>query len=112
MSLEPGVYWIRNLHWKTKVLDLDQNTTDQGNKVLDYEQHDTFNKKLNQLWLVENFQNSHNYIIRNVHSNQVLDLSGASWANGTSIICGKQHSGANQQWRIEWSKDDSGYASP
>lgn len=109
MSVKEGVYWIRNLQWTNKVLDLSGGDLAQGTSILNYNENDTFNKPLNQLWLVERFASRNKYIIRNVHSNLVLDLSGGSSANGTPILCWNQHGGTNQQWKIEWFKDVHGY---
>ena len=77
--------------------------------MLNFNQLETFNVLLNQLWIVERFASRDKYIIRNVHSNLVLDLEAASSNNGTPIVCWTRHAGANQQWRPEWNKDVDGY---
>ncbi|KAL8334476.1 hypothetical protein RB598_008974 [Gaeumannomyces tritici] len=110
MSVGEGVYWIRNLQCPDKVLDLNQGNSDKGTWILDYKEHETFNTRLNQVWLVERFGNHEKYIIRNAHSNLVLDLSQGSSANGTPILCWERHGGTNQQWLITWSKDVDGTA--
>ena len=107
MSVDEGVYWIRNLRWTNKVLDLSGGNLGQGTSVLNFDRKETFNMLLNQLWLVERFQNHHKYIIRSVHSNLVLNLG--SSASGTRICCWNQNGRTNQQWQIEWVKDVSGY---
>ncbi|EAU88947.1 hypothetical protein CC1G_10075 [Coprinopsis cinerea okayama7 len=110
MSISEGVYWIRNLRFPNKVLDAEGAKTDQGTRVLDWDEKRPLNEKLNQLWIVEKVGDASTYIIRNVNSNLVLDLSGSGTANGTPIITWPQHGGANQQWRVQYSKDVNGTA--
>ncbi|EAU88949.1 hypothetical protein CC1G_10077 [Coprinopsis cinerea okayama7 len=107
MALNEGVYWIRNSRFTNKVLDLDAANVAKGTSILDFNEHGTFNENHNQLWIVERFQSRDTYLIRSVHSNLVLDLSQGLSANGTPILCWTQHGGTNQQWRIEWVKDDN-----
>jgi hypothetical protein len=109
MSVKEGVYWIRNLHWKHKVLDLSGGNLAAGTKIENVHQQDIFNGLLNQLWIVEPFGSRGKYLIRSVHSGFVLDLQGADYDNGTPIVCWDQHGGTNQQWRFEWSRDEDGY---
>lgn len=109
MSVKQGVYWIRNLRWKHKVLDLSGGNLAAGTKIENLDQRDTLNALLNQLWIVEPFGSRGKHLIRNAHSGLVLDLQEADPDNGTPIVCWNQNGGANQQWRVEWSRDEDGY---
>lgn len=77
-----------------KVLDVDNNSTVDGGKVLQWDD----NGGNNQKWVILNTSNG--YTLKNVNSNKMLDVDKGSIADGANVIQWTDNGGNNQKWNI------------
>jgi hypothetical protein len=97
-SLCSGVYFIRSAATGTVV----QVTGSHKNIVCSTQDYDQAGA---QLFEFKRWKDC--YIITNVGTKLVIDLSGGNKAQHTPIISCKYHGGTNQQWRIKREGDEN-----
>ncbi|MCG8400735.1 MAG: RICIN domain-containing protein [Firmicutes bacterium] len=87
-----------------KVIDVDQFSTLDGARVIQWDYAGTDN----QYWKIDPLGDGY-YTMTARHSNKVLDISNASSLNGAEAVQWKYLGKENQQWDIKPLEDDSGY---
>jgi len=104
MSLQPGVYLIRNLATQT-VVDLSSGSSTNGTQVQGWHQHPfDHGDAYNQLWYIQPIPGAGSYTLYNLKSGTVLDLSDGGSAEGTQVQGWVRHTDPtmpdihNQEW--------------
>lgn len=101
-QVSPGVFKIRNM-LSGKVVDVPHSTNQQGAQLIQYDE----NGGNNQLWVlgrvtVPDGIDGPIHFFKNVATNQIMDVEGASRNDGDHIVQWPQSGGirGNQQWML------------
>lgn len=101
-QVSSGIFKIRN-RLSGKVVDVPRSTNQQGTQLIQYDD----NGGNNQLWVlgrvtVPDGIDGQIHFFRNVATNQIMDVEGASRNDGDHVIQWPQSGGVrgNQQWMI------------
>lgn len=90
-----GSYEIASLSANPLVVDIEGGSGNNGARAILWSPHGG----ANQRFRLEQ-QSDGSYVIRAVHSGQVLDVAGGSHNDGAAVIQWPLHGGANQRWFI------------
>lgn len=99
-TLEPGVYFIRNIG-STTVMEVPGGASTGSPQIIGHTQR-ALNDLLvaSQLWIVSQVGNDNTYMIENANSRTLLTLTYARVADDTSIVAFMPTGNVDQLWTI------------
>lgn len=95
-TIDAGMYIIKSLIDNKSVLDIYNNSKNDGANLEIWENNSNNNQKFNM-----NYMNDGSYTISAVHSNKFIDVEGAAKKSGTNVIQWSYNGNDNQRWIVK-----------